>query len=225
MERVLEPELMEDPEQARAYARADLSDADALFIAQLRRLVDASGPLVAADLGCGPGGLSIKVARAFPGWRLDLLDGSAAMLDLARQAILEAGLQERLRVVQGLLPAAIGSAGGLEDGGYDLVLSNSLLHHLPEPRVLWQGCKALLRPGGTFVVMDLFRPDSETTARRIVEENAADEHPVLKEDFYNSLLAAFEPEEVRLQLEQAGLKARVEVVSARHIVVAGRYEA
>ena len=48
-----------------------------------------------------------------------------------------------------------------------------------------------------------------------------DEPEVLRRDFYNSLLAAYRPEEVREQLDRAGLKRlRVEAVSDRHWLVA-----
>jgi len=49
------------------------------------------------------------------------------------------------------------------------------------------------------------------------------EAPVLKEDFYNSLLAAFEPGEIEAQLREAGLGAlQIEQVSDRHLAVWGR---
>jgi len=83
--------------------------------------------------------------------------------------------------------------------------------------------RRLLSPGGVVHVMDLFRPGSVDEARAIVEAAAGDEDPVLKDDFFNSLLAAFTPDEVRGQLTAAGLgHLECVVVSERHVLVTGR---
>jgi hypothetical protein len=77
-------------------------------------------------------------------------------------------------------------------------------------------------PGARVLVMDLMRPASEAAAQALVDEYAANEPEVLRRDFYNSLLAAFEPAEVRAQLEAANLgHFAVEAVSDRHLLVRG----
>jgi hypothetical protein len=70
--------------------------------------------------------------------------------------------------------------------------------------------------------MDLMRPGSFEEAAWLVELYAKGEPPLLRNDFYNSLLAAFEPEEVKAQLKEAGLDhLAVTPVSDRHLVVSG----
>ena len=70
--------------------------------------------------------------------------------------------------------------------------------------------------------MDLMRPASRAAASQLVEEYARDEPELLQRDFFNSLLAAYRPREVRLQLEHSGLaELQVEIVSDRHFVVFG----
>lgn len=70
--------------------------------------------------------------------------------------------------------------------------------------------------------MDLFRPDSNKQANEIVEKYAGEEAEILKTDFYNSLLAAFSPEEVHQQLQDAGLtNMQIETVSDRHLLIHG----
>jgi SAM-dependent methyltransferase len=101
------------------------------------------------------------------------------------------------------------------------VLSKDMLHHLPDPQVLWSEVRRLGKPGGAVFVMDLIRPDSPLEAREIVERVAGKEHPVLKEDFYNSLCAAFTVAEIRSQLESAGLPLTVEHATARHMRIKG----
>ena len=219
MKRRPEPELMDEAEQARAYAEADFSEPNELFLRLLASL--ASGDLGGAralDLGCGPADIVIRFLKAYPGAYCDALDGSAAMLAHARAALdLLPGIASRCRLIHDRLPSAqLGSE-------YDLVLSNSLLHHLHEPQVLWQTVREAARPGALVLVMDLMRPPSALWAESLVETYAADAPDVLRRDFRNSLFAAFEPQEVVAQLREAGLtELDVGVVSDRHLAVSGR---
>jgi SAM-dependent methyltransferase len=109
----------------------------------------------------------------------------------------------------------------LESTGFDAVLSKDLLHHLPDPAVLWEEIKRLGRPGAVVCVMDLLRPETHEGARRIVDAVAANADPILREDFYNSLCAAFTLDEVRGQLTAASLDLRVTQVSDRHMLITG----
>jgi 2-polyprenyl-3-methyl-5-hydroxy-6-metoxy-1,4-benzoquinol methylase len=114
-------------------------------------------------------------------------------------------------------------SGRIGEAAYDIVLSNSLLHHLHDPAVPWGTIKSAAKPGATVLVMDLFRPPSEAAAAALVTAHAATAPEVLRRDFHNSLLAAFTPEEVEEQLGAAGLEQlRVERVSDRHLAVGGR---
>jgi SAM-dependent methyltransferase len=88
---------------------------------------------------------------------------------------------------------------------FDAVLSKDLLHHLPDPSVLWDEVRRLGRSGAAVYVMDLIRPDTADAAREIVETVAGEEDPTLRQDFFNSLCAAFTIEEAIGQLRVAGL--------------------
>jgi SAM-dependent methyltransferase len=219
MQRTPEPELMDDELHAGAYARADFAEPNGAFCRYVEeRLPNLPELCRAADLGCGPGDIALRLARGHPGWRVDGLDGAAAMLSHAARALARSGLSERVRFVHARLPET-----GLEPHAYDLVISNSLLHHLPEPLVLWRSVCDLGRPGSAVMVMDLCRPESPSEARRLVETHSPDEPAVLKEDFFRSLLAAYRPEEVAEQLAAVGLDAlRAEQISDRHVLVWGR---
>ncbi len=218
MDRIPEPELMEDEIQAIAYGQADFEEPNAAYVQHLLARFPQLPPMArVADLGCGPADIALRLARRFPGWQLDALDGSAAMLEFGKLARAQAGLQERVRLVQGCVPAA-----PLPDAAYDLVLSNSLLHHLHEPLVLWREIRRLGKPGARVLVADLFRPQDEEAARRIVETYSGDEPEILKRDFFLSLRAAFEPREVRAQLDAVLPELQLEVISDRHLLVWGQ---
>lgn len=217
MKRIPEPELMEDEAQARAYAQADFGEPHDHFIELFRKHFpgwQARGRVL--DLGCGPADITLRFARAFPACRLLGVDGAQAMLDYGRQAVAAAGLESRVTLVRARLPEAV-----LPDQDYDAVISNSLLHHLAEPMVLWESIRRYAGTGAPVFVMDLMRPDSRATARDLQQRYAADEPPVLQQDFYHSLLAAYTPEEVEAQLTMAQLPFEVRVVSDRHLVVSG----
>ena len=213
---------MDEFEQARAYAEADFSEPNQRFV----ELFEAEFPQLQSgyvlDLGCGPGDIALRLAGRHPGLHVDGLDGSAPMLEFGRARLGgDSGLASRVRFVQGILPGA-----RLPHSGYDAIVSNSLLHHLHDPRVLWRSVHSAGAPGAAVLVMDLYRPASEGQAQEIVETYAGEEPEVLKRDFYNSLCAAFEPGEVREQLDSCGLSAlAVRIVSDRHLLVVGRLPA
>jgi ubiquinone/menaquinone biosynthesis C-methylase UbiE len=215
MDRILEPEIMDDRAQAVAYARADFSQSNQLFV---DRLVAEFGhsPANIVDLGCGPADVTVRVAKALHSAHITGVDGSDEMLALARESVKAARLTGRIALTLGRLPGL-----KLPEHSFDAVLSKDMLHHLPDPQVLWREAQRLGRPGAAVYVMDLVRPSSPFEAREIVERVAGREDPILKEDFYNSLCAAFTVEEVRAQLRATGLHLAVEQASDRHMRVKG----
>lgn len=220
MERIPEPELMDDEAQAQAYAEADFEEPNSRFAELYTEFVGSLRPGAAVlDLGCGPGDITLRIAAAHPEIEIHGLDGSAAMLAFGHAALAaRPELADRVSFIEGLVPDA-----PLPRARYDAVVSNSLLHHLHQPEALWRMIRDRARPGAPVLVMDLMRPADQAAAQALVDEYAAGEPEVLRRDFYNSLLAAFEPDEVRQQLELAGL-AQLEVlpVSDRHLLVRGR---
>lgn len=208
---------MDDPAQALAYARADFSEPHNHFIDLISRHFGASPGGTVLDLGCGPGDICRRFARRFPDCQIHAVDASAAMLDLARTATVDPSLEGRIAYFPGYLPEA-----SLPLKHYDILISNSLLHHLENPASLWKSITDYGHPGSMVFVMDLLRPENREQARDLLREYAGNEPEVLQKDFLNSLLAAYRPDEVRKQLAQQGLdQLRIEVVSDRHFIVYG----
>jgi len=247
MERICEPELMDEPAQARAYADADFSASDQALVERLMELFGngaALGPRI-VDLGCGPGNISFLLAEHVPAASVLGLDGAAAMLAIAEQrrqawgqgARLEQGQtsrSSRLRFRQALLPLETGAAlrlraeatGGTGAGagaGFSAVVSNSLLHHLHDPAVLWTTVRQLAAPGAVLYLQDLRRPASTAALEALVVREMATAPEVLRRDYRHSLHAAFTAAEVAAQMQQARLDGlRVEERGERYLEVWGR---
>jgi SAM-dependent methyltransferase len=217
IERIPEPELMDDPEQACAYAGADFSEPHQAFVERFAQCFPRHRPRRVLDLGCGAADITIRFARAHPGCDLTGVDGAPAMLALAREAITRVELDHRVHLREARLPDKT-----LAQHAFDTLISNSLLHHLADPRVLWRAVEDYAEPGAAVFIMDLRRPDTRKQAGRLVQEYSGNEPEVLRRDFFNSLLAAYRPEEIAAQLARANLSGlQVEAVGDRHVVVHG----
>jgi 2-polyprenyl-3-methyl-5-hydroxy-6-metoxy-1,4-benzoquinol methylase len=219
MHRIPEPELMDEAEQAQAYALADFAEPNARFVRHFEDEYPELRTGSVLDLGCGPGDIVLRLAARQPGLVVHGIDGSEAMLRFASERLhATPELGGRVQFITGVLPGAT-----LPLPAYDAVISNSLLHHLHDPGVFWRALREAGAPGAAVLVMDLFRPASAATAAAIVAQYAGGEPEVLRRDFLASLCAAFEPDEVRAQLREHGLGTlRVRTVSDRHLLVTGR---
>lgn len=218
MRRIPEPEFMLSEEQARAYADFEAPHAT-MFIDLFKQYFPhetIKGQVI--DLGCGPADITRRFAQAFPECQLDGIDASEVMLAYGQHILAEYHLLQRIRLIPGYLPAV-----QWPQERYDSVISNSLLHHLADPQVLWQTVKALALPQAPIFIMDLLRPETRRQAELIVKRYAEHEPQMLRQDFFNSLLAAYRIDEVQEQLDQAGLEQlSVHEVSERHFMVVGR---
>ncbi|MBI5740745.1 MAG: class I SAM-dependent methyltransferase [Nitrospirae bacterium] len=217
MKRIPEPDLMDDAEQAEAYAAADFSEPHDAFVSRFReRFPDFSrGDIL--DLGCGTADVIIRFARAFPEVIITGIDGADAMLGIGIREVNQKGLARRIRLRNCRLPHVDLSQK------YDAIISNSLLHHLCDPGILWKTIKQLAIPGAPIFIMDLLRPDTVESAEGLLQRYAADASPVLQKDFFNSLLAAYSVGEIMEQIKAGKLDfLNTEVVSDRHVVIWGR---
>jgi ubiquinone/menaquinone biosynthesis C-methylase UbiE len=217
MKRIPENELMNDTDQAQAYAEADFSEPHDAFVAHFSARFPNFSNGEVLDLGCGPADVTLRFARAFPKTHITGIDGAQAMLNIALCDVQSQGFNQQITLRKCTLPDK-----NLLKHGYDALISNSLLHHLNEPVVMWQTIGQCAKPGAVIFVMDLLRPVSVQNAKEMVKKYAADASPILQKDFYNSLLAAYTTEEIQQQLKHAGLDhLTIEVVSDRHWIAWG----
>lgn len=217
MKRVHELEIMVDEDQVRTYVQADFEEAHALFVRLFQQTFGRDLKGFVLDLGCGPGHIALRMARAFPDCIVHGVDGSETMLRHGKEIISRSEAADRVVLMKGILPRL-----SVPRKEYDVIISNSVLHHLRDPQALWQTVKRFAREGAAVFMLDLKRPPTTEQARQFVEKYAAGSPEALQRDFYNSFLAAFEPVEVKEQLKEAGLDSlTVQEVSDRHVAIYG----
>ena len=220
MERMPEPELMTSQEQVDAYADADFSSGDSRTVALVEQLLDETGPLpkdpLIVDLGCGPGNITIRLAELLPKAQVIGIDGSEPMLAVAQQRAAQTSnnLTFICKPLHDVAAHLKGSA--------DLVVSNSLLHHLKDPDLLWTVTQSIAKPGCRVLHRDLRRPTSLAEVHQLQQQHLPKAPPVLIQDFTASLIAAYTKDEVSQQLHRADMN-RVKAWSEddRYLVVSG----
>ena len=224
MQRRLEPELMTGVDQVQAYAAADFNSGDQATVRGVQRLIARTSALppdpLVVDLGCGPGNITLRLAELFPQARIVGIDGAEAMLSLARQ---RAQLQELeisflCQTLQDVLHGSLARQA-------DLIISNSLLHHLHQTDLLWMVTQHLAAPGCRAFHRDLRRPASVAELQDLLIKHLPSAPEVLQHDSAASLAAAFEPQEVIAELRKVGLKGLTVVAEDdRYLVVSGLVE-
>lgn len=220
--RVLEPEAMETPDEADDYDAMDHCEVNERFARDLLAECsqrDKSGVCHILDAGTGTALIPIILMRlAIPaGFRCQIVaaDASAAMLKHARQNVARAGLSESIQVVEA-------DCKQLQEaeGTYDIVMSNSLIHHLANPVPVWAEFWRVLKPGGLLFVRDLFRPESQQAVENVVSRVAGTETPSQQQLLRQSLQAALTVSEVADMLATVGLpREGVQASSDRHWTV------
>lgn len=195
--RVLEPELMDTPEEASGYDAMDHSSVNRAFVADFLS-GHRGGPVL--DVGTGTAQIPIELCRQHPAATVVALDAAAHMLAVARENVDRAGLSARIELL--LAPA---QKLPFPDGRFPAVMSNSIVHHVPEPRAVLAEMVRVLAPGGWLFVRDLLRPADVERLDALVAQHAGDATPHQRQMFRDSLHAALTLEEVRGLVASLGL--------------------
>lgn len=217
MKRIIEHELMGDKAQAEAYANADFKSAEKLFLDTYNvHFSNAEIKGNVLDLGCGPGNISFLLANHFPESSIIGIEGSVEMIKLANERQkTNTAFNKQIQFITAVIPCE-----AIPQIHYTCIVSNSLLHHLHHPEVLWTTIKQYASANTKILIVDLFRPTSQVKALAIVDKYAFNEPEILQRDFYNSLLAAFTIPEIEQQLLDAGLSHfKVKTISDRHVAI------
>ncbi len=210
MKRILEPEVMDTREEAEAYDAMDHTAVNIAFVERVVELGANQGHFL--DLGTGPAQIPIFLAQRCPKIQITGIDLSVNMLTLGEQHVAEAGLADRVA-----LECVDAKTLPYPDQSFDGVISNSIIHHLPDPLTAFREISRVVRPDGLILIRDLMRPDTPQAAQALVDRYAADDTPYQQKLFYDSFLAALTIPEIEVMLAQIGLTDAIVVQSSdRH---------
>ncbi|MDI1444615.1 class I SAM-dependent methyltransferase [Polyangium sp. 6x1] len=217
--RVLEPEVMDTPEEARDYDAMDHAAVNRAFCEDMLAVLPK--PERALDVGTGTARIPIELCTRAPGVTVVALDLAEHMLALARENIERAGLASRVTVAK-----IDAKALPYPDGSFSAVMSNSIVHHIPEPAEVLAEMWRVTARGGLLFVRDLHRPETEAEIDRLVTlhggERPADPAAVPSFEhqrslFRASLAAALTVSEIVAFVASLGIPASaVRMTSDRH---------
>ncbi len=214
--RVLEPEIMESEAEARAYDAMDHGEVNARFVDDLLALAPDLGRVL--DVGCGSAQIPIELCRRAPSARVLGVELGDAMIALARANVERAALSGVIRVDR-----ADAKSLPYRDGSQSCVVSNSLVHHVPEPAAAFGEMARVLAGGGSWFVRDLLRPAGDDEVQALVARHAAGASTDQRALFDASLRAALTVDEVRALVAPLGVPASaVTQTSDRHWTLAWR---
>jgi ubiquinone/menaquinone biosynthesis C-methylase UbiE len=216
LSRVLEPEVMDSDAEAEAYDTMDHAVVNARFCEDLLALApDLTRTL---DVGTGTALIPIELCRRAPEARVLAIDLADSMLKLGEANVARAGFSSAIRLQRA-------DAKALEHpaGAFTCVVSNTIVHHIPEPEAPLREMWRVLASGGRLFVRDLIRPDDDRSVRALVETYAADQTAQQRQLFDASLRAAFTLSEIVTLAARVGLpEGAVRATSDRHWTLACR---
>jgi ubiquinone/menaquinone biosynthesis C-methylase UbiE len=176
--------------------------------------LDEESDIVASliDVGTGTAQIPIELCKRNRDIRVMAIDLAASMLDLAVRNVDIAGLREPIQLAQ-----ADAKDTQYDDEMFDGLISNSIIHHIPEPEESLEEMFRLTRRGGTIFVRDLLRPESAAEVNRLVNTYAAEESDYSRRLFTDSLHAALSLKEIReFVSDMGGELNEVVATSDRH---------
>lgn len=210
LDRVLEPEWMDSEEEALEYDAMDHTEVNRAFVDRLVELGARTGRLL--DVGSGPAHIALEAAERLPGARVVALDAARWMHRVARRRLSSSPAGARIFPL-----VADAKRMPFRDGCFDAVFSNTILHHIADPRPVLREIRRVVRPGGIVLLRDLRRPRDRPELERLVALHAADANEKQRALFRDSLHASFTLDEVRALLRECGLgDLRVWENSDRH---------
>lgn len=208
--RVLEPEVMDSWEEATDYDSMDHRAVNELFANDLIQAGFSGGDVL--DVGTGTAQIPVAICKKIPNCRIMAIDAAANMLDVARYNLEAAGVVDRV-----LLQKVDAKSMPFSDQKFDWVISNSIIHHIPDPFVCLAESVRVAKVGGGLFFRDLARPENQVELNRLVEVYAAGANDHQRKMFAESLAAALTLEEVRAMISRLGFEpATVTLTSDRH---------
>jgi ubiquinone/menaquinone biosynthesis C-methylase UbiE len=199
MDRILEPEVMDTWLEATAYDAMDFATVNSAFANDAIDLDPNAVKIL--DVGTGTARIPILMCQQRSQYLITGVDLAQSMLILGQRNVEEANLAQRIR-----LERVDSKRMPYPDLEYDMVISNSLVHHLPDPLSFFGEVKRLIRPDGAILIRDLIRPESDRIVDELVAKFGGDYDTQQQQLFRDSLKAALTLDEVQDLCDRVGFK-------------------
>ncbi len=204
MERIPEPELMEEKEQVISYDKADFSEGEVNLINQinhylLRKNISLGEKDLIVDLGCGPGNISEKLAIKWPKTEVVGIDGSKEMILRAEYNKNISDNKKKLKNLRYICSDIkdIKSNNFLFKKRISLLVSNSLIHHITNLEDFFNTIRSLSSNITVNFHKDLKRPLDEKSALELKAQCSTKFNEILTNDYYASLRASYTLKELK----------------------------
>ena len=199
-------------EQAASYANANFSESNNIFINTTFQHVKIDNYTKLLDVGCGDGEIPIRISKETD-CEITAIDGSQAMLNEFKKKI------DKNNVRNIFLHKKLIDQNLFIDKSFDVIICNSVLHHVSDLSLFWNTIFRLTRKNGIICLMDLERPKSNKELDDILLKYGGKD-PILLDDFKNSLKAAYTINEVSQQLDgYNNISFNIKPISDRHFFV------
>ena len=210
LERVLEPEVMGTWEDAVEYDEMDFAEVNTAFAHRALELGPPSGFVL--DCGTGTARIPILMVGQNPNMRVTAIDLSSNMLKIGEANVIEAGLSSNIKLAK-----IDAKALPFPDNHFDMLISNSLIHHLPDPLPFLKEVYRVIKPNAGVLIRDLIRPDNMKALNTLVSKYAGDCNDRQRKLYQDSLLAAFTMSEIEDLVLKSGIHGALIVQSSdRH---------
>lgn len=202
LHRILEPEVMDSFEEAFEYDSMDHSQVNEVFCIDFLNVRKSTDGVQILDVGTGTAQIPIAMCRHNSNLKITAIDLADSMLELGNKNIKAAGLQDSITLAK-----VDSKCMSYPDESFDQVISNSIIHHIPNPIACFEEMVRVTKKNGLLFIRDLLRPSLEHELLNIVKMHAGDASPRQKQLFTHSLHASLSLSEVREMVESSGFDA------------------
>lgn len=212
LHRILEPEVMDTLEEACEYDSMDHSQVNEVFCNDFFAARNLNDGVRILDVGTGTAQIPIAMCKRNSGLKITAIDLAESMLTLGNKNIQTARLEDSITLVQ-----VDSKKMPYPDESFDQVVSNSIIHHIPNPVECFKEMIRVTKKDGLLFIRDLLRPFSLVELQNIVNLHAGDATPKQKQLFTDSLHASLSLAEVREMVKRLGFEAFTVIQSSnRH---------
>ena len=204
LQRTLEPEVMDSPQDAAHYDQVNhgfvndafVNDLIALLQTDARwrgRLKDgAANSINVLDVGTANALIPVQLCQQQPTMRIVAIDMSPRMLDVAAKHVAQSPWSDRIELAK-----VDAKAMSFDSNTFDIVVCKSTIHHFPSPIECLAEIVRVLKPGGAVFIRDLMRPSDQQTLETIAQTYVGSESLYAQQQYRESLHAALTLEEIR----------------------------